>query len=182
MPKVNLCIDFDGVIHSYTTKWTSSEIIPDPPIEGSFDFILAAMKHFKVAIFSTRILHGGERAIKNWMIKHGFPQNLLDFLIFTANKIPAIAYIDDRAFPFHGKFPDIEELKNFTPWHSNDDHGVRTEKTKFKLSPGQRLERIAEIIELVDQRAAAADGPVTPTKDEITTQELIQIYRLAKQK
>lgn len=42
-----------------------------------------------------------------------------------------------------------------------------------------RLRAIADIIEAVDHRAMAADGPVTPTRDEITADELKQIYRLA---
>ncbi len=42
-----------------------------------------------------------------------------------------------------------------------------------------RLKRIAEIIELVDRRCMAADGPVLATKDEITAEEIIEIYKLA---
>lgn len=44
----------------------------------------------------------------------------------------------------------------------------------------KRLEKIAEIIERVDNRCAAVDGPVTPTREEITGRELIEIYKLAK--
>ena len=47
------------------------------------------------------------------------------------------------------------------------------------LTPTQRLQRIATIIENVDQRAMAADGPVTPTIHEMTQRELSHIYRLA---
>jgi hypothetical protein len=39
--------------------------------------------------------------------------------------------------------------------------------------------RIARVIEAVDDRAMEADGPVTPTKDEITTSEFRTIYRAA---
>jgi len=45
-----------------------------------------------------------------------------------------------------------------------------------------RLALIAEIIEIVDNRCAAADGPVSNTRDEITDQEMRSIYRLAKAK
>lgn len=44
----------------------------------------------------------------------------------------------------------------------------------------RRLEKIAAIIEQVDNRCMAADGPVTPTNEEITLEELKQIYELAK--
>jgi hypothetical protein len=43
----------------------------------------------------------------------------------------------------------------------------------------RRLQMIAEILEAVDRRCAAADGPVTQTKEEITAEELRKIYRLA---
>lgn len=47
-------------------------------------------------------------------------------------------------------------------------------------SQKERLRRIAEIIEIVDHRCVAADGPVTPTLQEMTQQELTDIYRLAR--
>ncbi|MFA4944915.1 MAG: hypothetical protein WC789_09475 [Lentisphaeria bacterium] len=43
----------------------------------------------------------------------------------------------------------------------------------------QRLAEIAELIEAVENRCMAADGPVTPTTKEITEAELRTIYRLA---
>lgn len=47
-----------------------------------------------------------------------------------------------------------------------------------KLSPMGRLARIREIIENVDNRAMAADGPVTPTLQEMTQAEMSEIYKL----
>ena len=43
----------------------------------------------------------------------------------------------------------------------------------------KRLAKIAEIIECVENRCMAADGPVTPTLDEMTPTEIRQIYQLA---
>ena len=48
------------------------------------------------------------------------------------------------------------------------------------MSYEQRLNRIAKIIEDVDDRCLAADGPVTPTHEEIRLHELRKIYKLAK--
>jgi len=58
---------------------------------------------------------------------------------------------------------------------------VSSSKTKKieKMSKQDRLKKIAYIIESVDHRAMAADGPVTPTIDEITTKELCEIYAIA---
>lgn len=45
-----------------------------------------------------------------------------------------------------------------------------------------RLKGIATIIEDVDNRCAAVDGPVTPTLKEMTQKELSAIYKIAKQR
>lgn len=44
----------------------------------------------------------------------------------------------------------------------------------------ERLEEISAIIEAVDDRCAAADGPVTPTLQEMTQAEISRIYKLAR--
>ena len=46
-------------------------------------------------------------------------------------------------------------------------------------APARRLERIKEIIEAVDQRCMACDGPVTPTLQAMDQSELSAIYALA---
>lgn len=48
------------------------------------------------------------------------------------------------------------------------------------MTPEKRLKQIAEIIESVDDRCLAADGPVTPTHREIRLNEIQKIYKLAK--
>jgi len=47
------------------------------------------------------------------------------------------------------------------------------------LSPDARLLRIAGIIEEVDNRCSASDGPVPPTLEEMTQGDLSAIYALA---
>ncbi len=49
----------------------------------------------------------------------------------------------------------------------------------MNLTPKERLEHIVEIIESVDQRCMAADGPVTPTLNEMRQEEISEIYELA---
>lgn len=66
-----LCLDFDGVIHSYTSPWKSARLIPDAPVPGAFEFICTALKTYDVAILSSRSHHfGGRRAMKRWMMSH----------------------------------------------------------------------------------------------------------------
>lgn len=58
---------------------------------------------------------------------------------------------------------------------------IWAEKERRRIkSPIARLNRIKEIIEQVDSRAMACDGPVTPTLKEITQEEMSEIYKLAK--
>lgn len=53
---------------------------------------------------------------------------------------------------------------------------------KWSMDVADRLEKIADILERVDNRCMAADGPVTKTRHEITDAEYRQIYRLAKKR
>ena len=39
-----LCMDFDGVIHSYESGWRGATIIPDVPVEGALEFLKAAIE------------------------------------------------------------------------------------------------------------------------------------------
>jgi hypothetical protein len=66
-----LVLDFDGVIHSYSSGWKGASVIPDAPVPGSIDFILTALKTYNVAILSSRSHQwGGKRAMKKWLKAH----------------------------------------------------------------------------------------------------------------
>jgi hypothetical protein len=66
-----LCLDFDGVIHSYSSGWKGARAIPDDPVPGALEFIIGAMDHFEVHIFSSRSNYlFGRRAMKQWLRKH----------------------------------------------------------------------------------------------------------------
>lgn len=127
MSKPILCLDFDGVIHSYTTKWEAAHIIPDPPVPGALEFIREAQLHFEVHIFSTRShQENGVIAIqawlKDWSIRAGFKDLFwLDVLVYPFNKPPAKVSIDDRAITFTGAWPPIKELLSFEPWNKSAD-------------------------------------------------------------
>ena len=71
MTRSILCLDFDGVIHSFTSGWRGARNIPDPPVPGALEFILAAQAQFTVAILSSRSHQwGGRRAMRRWLAKH----------------------------------------------------------------------------------------------------------------
>ena len=70
MYKPILCLDFDGVIHSYTSGWKGPRIIPDPPVPGALQFLQEALLHFDIHILSSRSHQwGGRRAMKKWLIQ-----------------------------------------------------------------------------------------------------------------
>lgn len=64
-----LCLDFDGVIHSYTSGWKGAAVIPDPPVPGALEFILEAdAAGWDVHIHSSRSHQwGGKRAMRRYL-------------------------------------------------------------------------------------------------------------------
>jgi hypothetical protein len=126
MGKPILCLDFDGVLHSYTSGWKGAEVIPDPPVPGAIAFLREAVKHFRVAIFSSRSHQpGGQRAMREWIGYHQVNERLSDDedlswcgeLEWPTEKPAALVTIDDRALTFDGTWPEIESLKQFKPWN-----------------------------------------------------------------
>lgn len=123
MSKPILCLDFDGVIHSYAIGWKGADVIPDLPVEGAFAFIAEAVKHFRVAIFSSRTNQpGGLDAMKDWFTfqtEIGFRDRpgWVDQLEWPLEKPPAMVTIDDRAITFTGEWPSMESLLAFKPWN-----------------------------------------------------------------
>lgn len=112
-----LAIDFDGVIHAYTSGWRGALEIPDPPVEGAIAWLEAASERFDLAIFSVRAAHpGGVDAMRAWLRANGLPDRVLARLRFPVAKPPAELYIDDRAYRFDGAFPSFDELGELEPW------------------------------------------------------------------
>lgn len=125
-----LCIDFDGVLHSYSSGWKGPRNIPDPPVEGAIEWLESLLgcpdyfgiapryKDFKVCIYSSRSRYlFGKRTIKKWLVRHGLDINYLELISFPTRKPPAFLQIDDRAITFTGTFPSVEEMKSFKPWN-----------------------------------------------------------------
>jgi len=121
MTKPILCLDFDGVLHSYTSGWQGAVIISDPPVPGAIEFLREAVKHFTVCIYSTRSNSvDGIYAMKGWLEQHGAGEPLMDELHFPDEKPPAFVTLDDRAITFDGRWPAIETLLAFKPWFKRE--------------------------------------------------------------
>ncbi len=131
MNKPILCLDFDGVIHSYASGWKGADVIPDPPVSGALQFIVAAMEHFTVAIFSSRSCQpGGLGAMQQWLgywsvdevhgMPHDFDHGAWGSIKWPTEKPAAFITIDDRALTFDGTWPSIDSLKDFKPWNKRE--------------------------------------------------------------
>lgn len=128
--KKTIVIDFDGVLHAYTSGWKGATSIPDPPVPQAFSFLAAAVERFDVAILSARSREaGGIDAMKTWLTQYGLPEETLRKLKFPRTKPPAHVYIDDRGWRFEGVFPPLDAIEAFEPWykktsgeHRRDDH------------------------------------------------------------
>ncbi len=157
MGKPILCLDFDGVIHSYTSGWQGANVIPDPPVPGAIDFIHRAAEQFNVQIFSSRSGQpGGRDAMKQWLFKWindhfdcGFAGDPKDFekakVLYDAIKFPtekpsAMVTIDDRALTFTGAWPSIQSLREFQPWNKKSASSSSTPAGSPSASPIRRIQ------------------------------------------
>lgn len=115
-----ICVDFDGVIHACGNGWPIGSIeVSEKPIDGSFDWLQLMLKHYKVAIYSSRSKYNGAiESMQTWFLDNGFPKELLLKLEFPTQKPNALIYIDDRAFRFEGIFPTFDYLQSIEiPWN-----------------------------------------------------------------
>lgn len=122
---MTLALDFDGVIHRYSLGWHDGTIY-DPPMPGAVESITTLMEHVSVFIHTTR----EPEQVMPWLENLGFDvtidercgvcatvgpsadcplcegSGLLHFwsergqLLVTNRKLPALAYLDDRAVHF----------------------------------------------------------------------------------
>ena len=130
-----LCLDFDGVCHSYASGWQGVDTIPDEPVVGLWGFLKEASKDFEIHIYSSRShqkgrLISGIEAMINWFGLHApylgpvtASESHITWygsevcLVFPSEKPAAFVTIDDRALTFTGVWPSVEKLKAFKPWN-----------------------------------------------------------------
>lgn len=147
--KPTLCLDFDGVIHSYTSGWKGVGQIPDPPTAGFFDWVKEADKYFLLQVYSSRSKEPiGNEAIRRWLIDRWIEASggtvMSDFgkagismhfcsspigepavhafnLLISHEKPAAFLTIDDRAWCFDGTWPNPEMLLLYKTWQQMTD-------------------------------------------------------------
>jgi hypothetical protein len=124
-----IAIDFDGVIHRYSKGWHDGTIY-DEPVRGALEYIKSLMDQgYCVYVLSTR----NPRQIKRWLDHYtwkwdsfskddqlafyGYKPEIVPFwkniwdkpyaLGITNRKLPAMAYIDDKAVRFEGRWDNL---------------------------------------------------------------------------
>lgn len=144
-----ICVDFDGVLHSYVSGWQGFDVISDPPVMGAFDWLscLIADDRFRVCVYSSRSAHrSGIEAMKRWFAKHGLAKDEIDGIEFPEKKPPAWITLDDRAICFEGVFPTADEVDNFLPWYQKPEVAMRDFDYSFQ---DRDLRRIAFLFNVV---------------------------------
>lgn len=139
-----LCIDFDGVIHSYEEGWKDGSIYGSL-VPGFLDWAKHARKWFQLVIYSSRSKDMlGPHMMASWISAeagkagwhttdfpspgHSDTMRLLQaneaeviLLKFAAQKPAAFLTIDDRAVCFNGDWSDPafnpSTLVAFKPWN-----------------------------------------------------------------
>lgn len=133
-----VCLDFDGVIHSYRKKWINARTIPDPPVLGAIEWINSFINvyctlpysitlftnklregDYELCIYSSRSKYfGGILAMKKYLIDNGLDHRLLEVIKFPKKKPAAYITIDDRVICFDGIYKDLNsKIDKFEPWN-----------------------------------------------------------------
>lgn len=118
-----ICVDFDGVLHSYTSGWQGPHMASDPPVPGAMEWLedMATDDRFEINIYSSRSKEiGGVDTIKRWLLRHGLSETAFLRIKFPTQKPAAHLMIDDRAFLFEGSFPSTELILDFKPWNKRN--------------------------------------------------------------
>jgi hypothetical protein len=112
----SIAVDFDGVIHRYSKGWHTKDIY-DPPMEGAHEALRDLSAAYGVFILTARPAHD----VISWCRKR-FPDlkfrligsrvtywDHLGVIGVTNRKLPALAYVDDRAL----RFTTWVDVKNY---------------------------------------------------------------------
>ncbi len=99
-----VCVDFDGVLAEYHGYQTMHEQFP--PLKGTGGRnLLYCLHHYEYTV----VIHSArpKAEIEAWRARH----DLAEFVsLVTSEKVPAVAYVDDRAVRFHPSMSTSEIL------------------------------------------------------------------------
>lgn len=114
--KINIGIDFDGVIHKCSKGYYDGTIY-DEPVEGSYEALEKISKDYTIIMYTAKakpdrgLVNGktGIELVWEWLENH----NMGKFVSkVTAEKPRAVCYIDDKAIRFDNWDSCFEQLEN----------------------------------------------------------------------
>lgn len=156
---LTVAVDFDGVIHAYSRGWADGSIY-DEPLPGALDGLRTLMQHAAVFIHTTR----EAEPVAGWLRAHdirahteremaaggepvGTFWNRQDIVLVTNRKLPAVAYLDDRAVRFTTWGQALAEL---LPDESTPLGRLKTAAAKANAgAPPLAMQRLRDICQYV---------------------------------
>lgn len=125
--KPTVCIDLDGVLNEYDGNYLDENC---PPLRsGAREFLSEVARDHRIVILSARNTH----RVSKWVHDNGLDEYVADV---TTTKVPAIAYIDDRAINFSGNYQRvIDDLRDFEPWWRE---GYQMDRQLSELHPSMK--------------------------------------------
>jgi hypothetical protein len=97
-----------------------------------------------------------QASLVNWFVEHDF--EAVNQLEFSAVKIPAVAYLDNRAIRFEGSFPTMEQLCE-PPWNEEHSETKMSSNLRASLSDSptenSALDKARRFLDLIKYETAA---------------------------
>ena len=98
-----IMIDFDGTVHRYSKGFGDGTIYDSPTDFAREALSFLKNEGFEIVIFTTRLSKEAcpdtyitnEKFIKEWLVNYDIPYDRI-----TAEKLPAMIYIDDKSLRF----------------------------------------------------------------------------------
>jgi hypothetical protein len=124
--KPRIMIDLDGVVHRYSKGFHDGSLY-DGPMPGAKEFIDSLKDVYEIVIFTARVSTTKDRFapasnikyVEKWLNKHN-----IYFDIVTSDKLPAIAYVDDRAIEFKGDWKYVRERFEILDKDAKDEFNI----------------------------------------------------------
>ncbi|WP_152048494.1 hypothetical protein [Aureimonas psammosilenae] len=190
-----VALDFDGVIHSYSSPWTDAATISDPPTPGSMQFLrdFVEDERFEVVVVSSRLSQsGGTNAVAQWLFdrlagEFGAEEGdrIHRQIDLSAKRPPAHITIDDRGWQFDGTWPDLDAIDAFKPWNkrptvdgepclSADELPVPERMSRYAAAQGKTVDEV-----LADPNVVKVERPTVNGVPLLTAEETVDLFAKA---
>ncbi len=111
-----LCLDFDGVLHTYR-GWKGEDVF-NRPLPGALKFC-RKMEKRGVKLYALSVRPAVK--VQAWLDRYGFPVEAVD------TKPQAGLYVDDNGFRFRGDWQEVERAIGASPWWEKSLHICRAQ-------------------------------------------------------